>query len=111
VSGDGLDFIVERGRNAADAIKHVNTHFYSTRAMLVSGEASHCVENTNDWNGGPMYSFKVEMPCGGCSGAVERALKRVPGVESVSIDLAVRLPPVVSMAHFLEDRQCRRHRG
>ncbi|KAI3641667.1 hypothetical protein MIR68_000299 [Amoeboaphelidium protococcarum] len=33
------------------------------------------------------YQFKVEMACSGCSGAVERALKRVGGVDKVVTDL------------------------
>ncbi|KAI3657968.1 hypothetical protein MP638_003000 [Amoeboaphelidium occidentale] len=33
------------------------------------------------------HQFKVEMTCSGCSGAVTRALKRVPGVEKVECDL------------------------
>ncbi|KAJ1954914.1 Cytosolic copper metallochaperone [Dipsacomyces acuminosporus] len=33
------------------------------------------------------YEFEVAMSCSGCSGAVERALKRVEGVESIDISL------------------------
>ncbi len=44
-----------------------------------------------------VHLLTVEMACSGCSGAVERALKRVDGVEQVEIDLAVRL---ITVAFF-----------
>lgn len=34
-----------------------------------------------------LYKFTVEMTCSGCSGAVERVLKRLDGVTSVRCDL------------------------
>ncbi|KAI8980501.1 heavy metal-associated domain-containing protein [Pilobolus umbonatus] len=33
------------------------------------------------------YTFEVEMSCSGCSNAVNKALSRVEGVESVDISL------------------------
>lgn len=35
-------------------------------------------------------TLKVAMSCGGCSGAVERVLKKMEGVEDFSIDLATQ---------------------
>ncbi|KAI4210900.1 MAG: hypothetical protein LQ351_006304 [Letrouitia transgressa] len=33
------------------------------------------------------YKFNVKMTCGGCSGAVDRVLKRIPGIEyTVSLE-------------------------
>ncbi|KAI9226524.1 MAG: heavy metal-associated domain-containing protein [Piptocephalis tieghemiana] len=34
-----------------------------------------------------IYKFTVAMTCGGCSGAVERVLKRLEGVEKTDISL------------------------
>jgi copper chaperone len=36
------------------------------------------------------YKFNVEMACSGCSGAVERALKKNPNVTSVQADLGTQ---------------------
>ncbi|KAJ5138075.1 uncharacterized protein N7443_009639 [Penicillium atrosanguineum] len=33
------------------------------------------------------YKFNVSMSCGGCSGAVERVLKRLEGVKSFDVNL------------------------
>ncbi|KAJ5909150.1 heavy metal ion transporter [Penicillium taxi] len=33
------------------------------------------------------YKFNVSMSCGGCSGAVERILKRLDGVKSFDVNL------------------------
>ncbi|OAL48688.1 HMA-domain-containing protein [Pyrenochaeta sp. DS3sAY3a] len=33
------------------------------------------------------YKFNVAMSCGGCSGAVERVLKKLDGVESYNVSL------------------------
>jgi copper chaperone len=33
------------------------------------------------------YKFDVAMSCGGCSGAVERVLKKLDGVESFDVSL------------------------
>ncbi|WIA09813.1 hypothetical protein OEZ86_012351 [Tetradesmus obliquus] len=35
----------------------------------------------------PEVVLKVEMPCSGCSGAVERVLKKMEGVESFDVSL------------------------
>jgi len=35
----------------------------------------------------PKHEFEVEMTCGGCSGAVERVLKKKAGVDSFEISL------------------------
>jgi copper chaperone len=35
----------------------------------------------------PEINFKVQMTCGGCSGAVTRILKKIDGVEEVEADL------------------------
>jgi copper chaperone len=36
---------------------------------------------------GRELNFKVEMACGGCSGAVTRILKKIDGVEDVTTNL------------------------
>jgi len=44
------------------------------------------------------------MTCGGCAGAVERALRAVPGVTQVQVDLAhgrARVAGGVSSAHLV----------
>ncbi|ORZ02858.1 putative ATX1-antioxidant protein and metal homeostasis factor [Syncephalastrum racemosum] len=33
------------------------------------------------------YTFNVEMSCSGCSGAVNRALSRLEGIEKIDISL------------------------
>ncbi|CAG5182363.1 hypothetical protein G6011_08832 [Alternaria panax] len=33
------------------------------------------------------YKFNVAMSCGGCSGAIERVLKKLEGVESYNVSL------------------------
>ncbi|KAL8365116.1 hypothetical protein RB595_004096 [Gaeumannomyces hyphopodioides] len=33
------------------------------------------------------YKFDVEMSCGGCSGAIDRVLKKLEGVESHEVSL------------------------
>ncbi|KAJ5212696.1 heavy metal ion transporter [Penicillium cinerascens] len=33
------------------------------------------------------YKFNVSMSCGGCSGAIERVLKRLEGVKSFDVNL------------------------
>ncbi|XP_071949613.1 copper transport protein ATOX1-like [Antedon mediterranea] len=35
----------------------------------------------------PKYEFTVEMTCGGCSGAVERVLKKKEGIDNFEVDL------------------------
>ncbi|PVG02807.1 hypothetical protein CPB86DRAFT_780226 [Serendipita vermifera] len=36
---------------------------------------------------GKQYEFKVKMTCGGCSGAVNRALSKMDGLESYDVSL------------------------
>lgn len=42
------------------------------------------------------YVFEVKMTCGGCKKAVERALGKVEGLDSVSVDLGSQLVNVTS---------------
>lgn len=47
------------------------------------------------------YKFNVSMSCGGCSGAIERILKRLDGVKSFDVNLeaqtaVVNTEPTVS---------------
>ncbi|GFF49785.1 hypothetical protein IFM61606_04621 [Aspergillus udagawae] len=47
------------------------------------------------------YKFNVSMSCGGCSGAVERVLKKLDGVKSFDVSLdsqtaLVKTEPTVS---------------
>ncbi|KAL7747207.1 Cytosolic copper metallochaperone [Sorochytrium milnesiophthora] len=42
----------------------------------------------------PTYTYKVTMTCSGCSGAVERALKRLDGVKKADISLDTQLVKV-----------------
>ncbi|KAJ5587928.1 heavy metal ion transporter [Penicillium hispanicum] len=53
------------------------------------------------------YKFNVSMSCGGCSGAVERVLKKLEGVKSFDVNLdsqtaLVSTEPTVSYATVLE---------
>lgn len=50
------------------------------------------------------YKFNVTMTCGGCSGAVERILKRLEGVYTLEIRNP-RLPPL-SIPRRSEPRRC-----
>ncbi|KAJ5935873.1 Metal homeostasis factor ATX1 [Penicillium verhagenii] len=40
------------------------------------------------------YKFNVSMSCGGCSGAVERILKRLEGVKSFDVNLETQTATV-----------------
>ncbi|KAF7506747.1 hypothetical protein GJ744_011471 [Endocarpon pusillum] len=40
------------------------------------------------------YKFNVSMSCGGCSGAVERVLKKLDGVKSYNVDLKAQTAEV-----------------
>ncbi|KAJ5936971.1 Metal homeostasis factor ATX1 [Penicillium verhagenii] len=40
------------------------------------------------------YKFNVSMSCGGCSGAVERILKRLEGVKSFDVSLETQTATV-----------------
>ncbi|PYH47686.1 copper metallochaperone ATX1 [Aspergillus saccharolyticus JOP 1030-1] len=42
------------------------------------------------------YKFDVTMSCGGCSGAVERVLKRLEGVKSFDVSLESQTATVVT---------------
>ncbi|KAJ5489595.1 Metal homeostasis factor ATX1 [Penicillium diatomitis] len=42
------------------------------------------------------YKFNVAMSCGGCSGAIERVLKRLEGVKSFDVSLDTQTANVVT---------------
>ncbi|PYI35062.1 heavy metal transport/detoxification protein [Aspergillus indologenus CBS 114.80] len=42
------------------------------------------------------YKFDVTMSCGGCSGAVERVLKKLEGVKSFDVSLESQTATVVT---------------
>ncbi|OJI97698.1 hypothetical protein ASPVEDRAFT_305692 [Aspergillus versicolor CBS 583.65] len=42
------------------------------------------------------YKFNVSMSCGGCSGAVERVLKKLDGVKSFDVSLDSQTASVVT---------------
>ncbi|KAL1853872.1 Cytosolic copper metallochaperone [Paecilomyces lecythidis] len=42
------------------------------------------------------YKFNVSMSCGGCSGAVERVLKKLDGVKSFDVSLESQTATVVT---------------
>ncbi|PHH68322.1 hypothetical protein CDD82_649 [Ophiocordyceps australis] len=42
------------------------------------------------------YEFNVTMTCGGCSGAVDRVLKKLHGVESYDVSLETQTAKVVT---------------
>ncbi|RMD42354.1 hypothetical protein DV735_g2765, partial [Chaetothyriales sp. CBS 134920] len=44
------------------------------------------------------YKFNVSMSCGGCSGAVERVLKKLDGVKSYNVSLETQTADVVTEA-------------
>ncbi|KAL6231656.1 hypothetical protein BDW75DRAFT_233421 [Aspergillus navahoensis] len=44
------------------------------------------------------YKFNVSMSCGGCSGAVERVLKKLNGVKSFDVNLDSQTASVVTDA-------------
>ncbi|KAI8874311.1 hypothetical protein GQ42DRAFT_159884 [Ramicandelaber brevisporus] len=43
-----------------------------------------------------VYKYQVAMSCGGCSGAVERALKKLEGVDNLEVSLESQLVTVES---------------
>ncbi|KAK4133170.1 heavy-metal-associated domain-containing protein [Trichocladium antarcticum] len=43
-----------------------------------------------------VYTFGVSMSCGGCSGAVERVLKKLEGVKSYEVSLDAQTARVVA---------------
>ncbi|RMJ28213.1 copper chaperone [Aspergillus sp. HF37] len=44
------------------------------------------------------YKFNVSMSCGGCSGAVERVLKKLDGVKSFDVNLDSQTAAVATEA-------------
>ncbi|KAH6896930.1 hypothetical protein B0T10DRAFT_168358 [Thelonectria olida] len=42
------------------------------------------------------YEFNIAMSCGGCSGAVDRVLKKLDGVESYEVSLENQTAKVVT---------------
>ncbi|ROT36411.1 heavy-metal-associated domain-containing protein [Sodiomyces alkalinus F11] len=42
------------------------------------------------------YKFNVSMSCGGCSGAVDRVLKKLEGVQSYEVSLESQTATVVA---------------
>ncbi|RAL00233.1 copper metallochaperone ATX1 [Aspergillus ibericus CBS 121593] len=42
------------------------------------------------------YKFNVTMSCGGCSGAVERVLRKLDGVKSFNVNLESQTADVVT---------------
>ncbi|EON68829.1 hypothetical protein W97_08087 [Coniosporium apollinis CBS 100218] len=42
------------------------------------------------------YKFNVAMSCGGCSGAVERVLKKLDGVKSFNVSLDTQTAEIVA---------------
>jgi copper chaperone len=46
------------------------------------------------------YKFNVSMSCGGCSGAVDRVLKKLEGASTVSLFHLALPPPHTSPIHI-----------
>ncbi|KAG9205382.1 hypothetical protein B5807_03929 [Epicoccum nigrum] len=42
------------------------------------------------------YKFNIAMSCGGCSGAVERVLKKLEGVKSYNVSLETQTADIVA---------------
>ncbi|KAF1997521.1 putative iron/copper transporter Atx1 [Amniculicola lignicola CBS 123094] len=42
------------------------------------------------------YKFNVAMSCGGCSGAIERVLKKLDGVKSYNVSLESQTAEIVA---------------
>ncbi|EGD88445.1 hypothetical protein H113_04973 [Trichophyton rubrum MR1459] len=42
------------------------------------------------------YTFNIKMSCGGCSGAVERVLKKLDGVKSFEVSLDAQNAQVIT---------------
>ncbi|KZM25105.1 Cytosolic copper metallochaperone [Ascochyta rabiei] len=42
------------------------------------------------------YKFNIAMSCGGCSGAVERVLKKLEGVKSYNVSLETQTADIVT---------------
>ncbi|KAK4228945.1 hypothetical protein QBC38DRAFT_360807 [Podospora fimiseda] len=50
------------------------------------------------------YIFNITMPCGGCSGAVERVLKKLEGVKSYEVSLETQLATVITDSSLPYDK-------
>jgi len=48
------------------------------------------------------YKFNVAMSCSGCSGAVERVLKRLDGVKSFDVNLEKQTAEIVTQDDSLD---------
>lgn len=42
------------------------------------------------------YKFNISMSCGGCSGAVDRVLKKLDGVKSYTVSLEAQTAEVIA---------------
>ncbi|KAB8300870.1 hypothetical protein EYC80_002798 [Monilinia laxa] len=47
-------------------------------------------------NGEHTYKFGISMSCGGCSGAVDRVLKKLDGVKAYEVDLKGQTATVIA---------------
>ncbi|KAK0740717.1 hypothetical protein B0T18DRAFT_331490 [Schizothecium vesticola] len=52
--------------------------------------------NVTAGEGDHTYKFNVAMSCGGCSGAVDRVLKRLDGVKSYTVSLETQTATVIA---------------
>ncbi|CCT71568.1 related to antioxidant protein and metal homeostasis factor [Fusarium fujikuroi] len=46
------------------------------------------------------YEFNITMSCGGCSGAIDRVLKKLDGVESYDVSLENQTAKVVTVLPY-----------
>ncbi|KAK0634871.1 hypothetical protein B0T17DRAFT_611814 [Bombardia bombarda] len=53
------------------------------------------------------YKFNVSMSCGGCSGAVDRVLKKLDGVQSYEVSLDTQTATVVTGPSLTYDKVLR----
>ncbi|KAJ9060930.1 Cytosolic copper metallochaperone, variant 2 [Entomophthora muscae] len=49
------------------------------------------------------YTYNVKMTCGGCSGAVTKALSKMEGIDNVEIDMEKQLVAVSTSSVSKED--------
>ncbi|KAI5809513.1 hypothetical protein DFH27DRAFT_149686 [Peziza echinospora] len=49
------------------------------------------------------YQFNVKMACGGCSGAIDRVLKKTDGVKTVDISLPEQSVTVITAPELSYD--------
>eukprot|EP00940_MAST-03C_sp_MAST-3C-sp2_P000358 g358.t1 len=52
----------------------------------------------------PTYTFWAEMSCGGCSGAITRLIKKMPGVADVKCDLGENRVDVTTTQDYTVDQ-------